>query len=317
VTTLGRQAPIEGDRLRSSSVGAQPKSTRRKVRRSPTVYFWLLAPALAVAVGFTIFPLVRTFSLSFTNLDLSGQADWIGTDNYARMLGDGLFWQSVGVSGVFLVVGVVLELVIAWTLALLLADSVSRLNNVLRTLFAIPMLLSPVVIGITWRVLLNPQFGWINAILQTPGMDWVGDPSKSLWVLIAVDVWQWTPFLFLMLSAGLVGIPGEVKEAARLDGANGLGILRHITFPLMLPVTLVAILLRSIDSTKTFELPFTLTSGGPGNTTTTVAIFMYRRAFSEFDQGYASALAVTITLALVIFAMIYLRIVRRVEGKFG
>lgn len=303
--------------LRSTGGGglAGPPPARRRL--DPTAYFWLLVPALAVTAGFTLFPLVRTLYLSFTNLGISGQADWIGADNYLRMISDGLFWQSVGVSAVFLVVGVLAELVIAWVLALLLAERVSRWSNALRTLFTIPMLLCPVVIGITWRVLFNPQFGWINGILNQPGLDWVGDPSKSLWVLIAVDVWQWTPFLFLMISSALVAIPTEVKEAARLDGAGGLRIFRFITWPLVLPVTLVAVLLRSIDSTKTFELPFTLTAGGPGNTTTTVAIYMYRRAFSEFDQGYASALAVTITIALVVFAMIYLRIVKRVEGAVG
>ena len=283
--------------------------------RLPTMYFWMLAPAIAVCLGFVIYPLFRTAFLSFTDLGAAGDANWVGADNYAKMVADRAFWNSLRVTGTFIVVGIAAELVLAWALALLLERRVSKMSNALRVTFAIPMMLCPVVIGITWRALLNPQYGWVNALLNTPNMDWVGDPSKALWVLIAVDVWQWTPFLFMLISAGLLSVPEEVREAARLDGAGGLRILRYITFPLLLPVTLIAILLRTLDATKTFDLPYTLTGGGPGTATQTIAIYLYKKAFAEFDQGYASAVAITITIALTIFALIYLWIVRRVERK--
>ncbi|MBF8194435.1 sugar ABC transporter permease [Nonomuraea sp. K274] len=283
--------------------------------RRPSVYFWLLAPAVAICLGFVVYPLLRTVYLSFTDLDATGQAGWIGVHNYVEMLGDSAFWNSLRVSATFIVVAIAVEVVLAWTLALLLERRVSALSNGLRIIFAIPMMLCPVVIGITWRALLNPTFGWINALLGTPNTDWIGDPAKALWVLIAVDVWQWTPFLFMLISAGLLSIPEEVREAARLDGAGAVRILRHITIPMMLPVTLIAILLRTLDATKTFDLPYTLTTGGPGTSTQTMAIFLYRNAFAEFDQGYASAVAVTITIALTLFATVYLWITRRVERK--
>ncbi len=283
--------------------------------RRLSVYFWLLAPALAVCLGLVVYPLLRTVYLSFTDLGASGRSQWIGGENYTRMLGDAAFWNSLRVTATFIVVGLVAELVLAWGLALLLERRVSRLSSALRITFAIPMMLCPVVIGIAWRALLNPSFGWINAILGTPNTDWTGDPGKALWVLIAVDVWQWTPFLFMLISAGLLAIPDEVREAARLDGAGAVRILRHITVPLMLPVTLVAILLRTLDATKTFDLPYTLTAGGPGTSTQTIAIFLYRNAFADFDQGYASAVAVTITAALTLFALLYLWMMRRVERR--
>lgn len=294
--------------------GASTPGPPRRIRR-PSVHFWLLAPAVAVCLGLVVFPLLRTLYLSFTDLDATGRANWIGLGNYAQMLHDSAFWNSLGVTAVFIVVGLALELVLAWTLALLLERSVSRLGNALRITFAIPMMLCPVVIGIAWRALLNPSFGWINAILGTPDMDWVGDPGKALWVLIAVDAWQWTPFLFMLISAGLLSIPDDVREAARLDGAGGLRLFRHITVPMMLPVTLVAVLLRTLDATKTFDLPYTLTSGGPGTSTQTIAIYLYRQGFAEFEQGYASAVAVTITLALTLFALFYLWMTRRAERK--
>lgn len=286
---------------------------RRRFRL--TAFFWMLAPAVAVCLGLVIYPLLRTVNLSFTDLDATGEASWVGADNYTRMLDDSAFWNTVGVTVTFIGAGIVLELILAWTLALLLERRVSRLSHAMRVVFAIPMMLCPVVIGITWRALLNPQFGWINALLGMPNTDWVGDPDRALWVLVAVSVWQWTPFMFMLISAGLLSIPDEIREAARLDGAGGIRIFRHITFPLVLPVTLIAVLLRTLDATKTFDLPYTLTAGGPGNATQTAAIFLYKTAFAEFDQGYASAVAVTITIALTVFALFYLWIVRRVEGR--
>lgn len=303
----------------ASTTAGRPRQTSsvsaagRPGRRLPTVYFWLMMPATAVVAIFTVWPILRTLYLSFCNLRANGQATWAGLDNYSRMVADGDFWQAVRVTVVFLVCGVAVQLLLAWTLALLLEQRVARLNNVLRTLFAIPMMLSPVVIGICWRALLNPQYGWVNWIFGTENAVWTGDPGKALWVLVAVDAWQWTPFLFLMISAGLVSIPDDVIEAARLDGANATQVFMRVKLPIMLPTMLVGILLRGVDATKVFELPFNLTSGGPGNATTTVAIYMYRRAFAEWDQGYASALAVAIILALVVVAFVYIRLLRRVE----
>lgn len=292
-----------------------PSRARRRQLRLPSVYFWMLAPAVAVCLGFVIYPLLRTVYLSFTDLGAAGDAELVGGANYAEMIRDAAFWNSLRVTAIFIVVGIVVELLLAWALALLLQGTVSRLSRTLRIVFAIPMMLCPVVIGITWRALLNPQFGWLNALFGTPEMDWVGDPSKALWVLIAVDVWHWTPFMFMLISAGLLSIPDEIREAARLDGAGAVRVLRHITIPLLMPATLIAVLLRTLDATKTFDLPYTLTGGGPGTSTQTIAIFLYRNAFAKFDQGYASAVAITVTIALTVFALVYLSIVRLVERK--
>ncbi len=296
--------------------GTRPRSKQPRLPlRMPTVYFWLLIPAFVVVVAFTIWPLMRTLYLSFCEMKANGVATWVGVDNYVAMWGDKRFWAAVWVTVMFVVVGVTVQLLIAWILALVLEQYVARLSNFLRTLFAIPMMLSPVVIGICWRALLNPQFGWVNAIFGLDQAVWTGNPKTALWVLVAVDAWQWTPFLFLIISAGLMSIPEDVIEAAQVDGASPVSIFMRIKLPLMAPAVLVGILLRGVDATKCFELPFNLTSGGPGNTTTTIAIFMYRRGFGEWDQGYASAVAVAVIVALSVAAFLFISLTRRVEER--
>jgi multiple sugar transport system permease protein len=301
----------------SISVPSAKTGTGRKPlrKRLPTVYFWLLIPAFVTVVAFSIWPVIRTVYLSFCTMRANGQSVWTGLSNYSRMMGDSSFWHSVRVTATFVICGVGLQLVLAWTLAMLLERRAARLGSVMRTLFAIPMMLSPVVIGICWRAMLNPQFGWVNWLLGTENAVWTGDPGKALWVLVAVDAWQWTPFLFLMISAGLVGIPDDIIEAARLDGCGAFNVFMRVKLPLMMPTVMVGILLRGVDATKVFELPFNLTNGGPGTATQTVAIFMYKRAFGEWDQGYASAIAVAIIIALVTVSLLFITLLRRVEEK--
>ncbi|MBB5791239.1 carbohydrate ABC transporter permease [Jiangella mangrovi] len=302
-------------RTRRTDVGGPAPGRSR--RRTPTAYFWMLVPSVALLLAFAGYPLVRTVMYSFTDLNAAGVGDIVGLDNYVRLFEDDLFREAVRVTVVYTVVSVAIEVVLAWGLALLLQGPISRLGHLLRVIIAIPMALCPVVVGIVWRFLFNPQYGWINALLGTPDRDWTGDPERALGVMIFVDVWAWTPFVFMMLSAGLLAIPDDIKEAARLDGANAVRSFWSITLPLMMPVTLVAMLLRIIDAAKAFDLPYALTSGGPGNATTTVGIFLYKRGFAEFQQGYASALAVVFTLALVVFAVVYLGVMRRADRRAG
>lgn len=304
-------------RGRETVRGPEPVTKRRRRRRMPTAFFWFLLPSLALLVAFAAYPLIRTVLYAFTDLSGSGEGEFIGFDNYVRLFGDAQFWASVRVTMIYTIVSVTIELLLAWTLALLLQGPISRSGHLLRVVITLPMALCPVVVGIVWRFLFNPQYGWVNAILGTPNMDWTGDPSRALGTLIFVDVWAWTPFIFMMLSSGLLAIPDDVKEAARLDGAGAVRGFWSITLPLMLPTMLVAMLLRTIDAFKAFDVPYTLTAGGPGNATTTVGIFLYRRGFAEFQQGYASSLAVVFTAALVLFALIYVQVMRRVERMAG
>jgi multiple sugar transport system permease protein len=301
---------------REKARGSAPVPERRR-RRAPTAFLLLLIPSFALLVAFAAYPLVRTVFYSFTDLSGAKTGELIGWDNYVRLLSNDQFWASVRVTTIYTVVSVTVELLGAWVLALLLQGPISRLGHLLRVVITLPMALCPVVVGIVWRFLFNPQYGWVNALLGTPDMDWTGSPTRALGTLIFVDIWAWTPFVFMMLSQGLLAIPDDVKEAARLDGAGAIRGFWSVTLPLMLPTMLVAMLLRTIDAFKAFDVPYTLTSGGPGNATTTIGVFLYRRGFADFQQGYASSLAVVFTAALIVFALVYVAVMRRVERMAG
>src|SRR5437773_8019231 len=180
------------------------------------------------------------------------------------------------------------------------------------------MILPPVVAGVTWRLIYNPNFGVLNGILRLFGLDtrrwtWLADPSLALPAVILVDVWEWTPFVFLILLAGLQAIPQEPYEAARIDGANAWQTFLHITLPLLIPAILVALLLRTMDLLRIFDQIFILTQGGPGFSTETVSLYIYRTAFRFFDFGYAAAMSFVLLLLTNIVSVGYIRLLQRQE----
>lgn len=275
----------------------------------------MLLPAVVLLAWLIGYPFISSVLLSFQQARLGRDATWAGLDNFTRMFADSEFYSSMGTTLVFAFSAVTIELVLAWLLALLLWNTLKRWGSLFRMLFTIPMLLSPVVVGVVWRVLLNPQYGWIPALIGDQQLDLLGTPSTALVTMIVIDAWQWTPFLFLIISAGLSGLSDEVLEAAKLDGATGLRLFGQVVFPLTLPVTIVAILFRLLDALKTFDLPFNLTQGGPGNSTQTIAIYLYRQAFTRYDQGYAVAISLIATCLLAAIALSLLGILRRAERK--
>jgi multiple sugar transport system permease protein len=276
---------------------------------------WLMpAPAILILVLFTVAPFVRTIYLSFTHVKMGRKIliTWIGTENYSRLFNDDLFWIALRHTATFTIVAVLGELILGYMIALLLYGEVSRWRSLFRSLFLLPMVLSPVVIGITWRALLNPSFGWVNHLLGTHQFQWLGTPSHALYVLAMVDIWQWTPFMFLIILAGLQGLPTEVLEAARVDGASPIQLFIQVIWPIMLPITTVAVLLRSIDALKIFDLVYNLTFGGPGTSTETMSFYMYRLAFKSFDHGYAAAVSVFLSIVTTILVTLFLRVSRRI-----
>ncbi|MGO4838117.1 carbohydrate ABC transporter permease, partial [Rhizobiaceae sp. 2RAB30] len=224
-------------------------------------------------------------------MKLGREPVWFGAGNYIRILNDPFFWISLRNTVVFTVTAVGVELLLGLALALLLYGEVTRWRSFLRTLFLLPMVLSPVVVGVTWRALLTPEFGWISQV--TGGsVGWLSDPSVALFTLVMVDVWQWTPFVFVILLSGLLAIPVDILEAARIDGANGWHRLKSIILPSLAPLIAVVVLLRAIDASKIFDLVFNLTQGGPGTATETLAFYIYRLSFKSYDLGYGAAISV-------------------------
>jgi multiple sugar transport system permease protein len=190
-----------------------------------------------------------------------------------------------------------------------------RGRSVFRSLLLVPMMLPAVVVGVVWRLMLNSNFGALNGTLKgigvnTDALTWTGSPKLAMASVIVADVWQWTPFMFLILLAGLQAIPQEPYEAALIDGASGWQTFRHVTLPLLKPAILIALLLRTMDLLRVFDQIFILTEGGPGFATETVSLYIYRTAFRFSNFGYAAAMSFVLLMITNVISVGYIRFLR-------
>jgi multiple sugar transport system permease protein len=270
-----------------------------------------VAPAVALLLALSIYPLLYSIQVSFT-----GRAGEFTFSHYVRLTQDRLFLQALGQTLLYTAVALTFEFVLGFALALLV-DSLAHGRGFFRAGLLAPMLLPPVVVAVIWRLIYNPQFGVLNGTLRAMGFNpdaltWTSGESSAMASVILVDIWEWTPFLFLLLSAGLQAIPQEPLEAARIDGASSWQIFRDILLPLLKPVILLAILLRAMDLMRIFDQIFILTQGGPGFATETISLYIYRTAFRFFNFGYAAAMSF-LGLALTIFFARWLMRVMKTE----
>jgi multiple sugar transport system permease protein len=257
-------------------------------RRIPPGLIWV-APALLVLAALSIYPLLYLIKVSLT--DVHG----ITFSNYARLFQDRLFSVAAGQTLLYAAVALALEFFLGLALALLV-DALTHGRALIRVGLLAPMLLPPVVAAVIWRLIYNPEFGVLNGTLRqfginTASLTWTSGRNTAMLSVILVDVWEWTPFLFLLLTAGLQAIPVEPLEAARVDGASYWQTLRDVIMPLLKPVILLALLLRSMDLLRIFDQIFLLTQGGPGSATETVSLYIYRTAFRFSNFGYAAAMS--------------------------
>ncbi len=257
-------------------------------RRIPPGLIWV-APALFVLAALSIYPLLYLIKVSLT--DSHGPT----LANYARLFQDHLFSVAAGQTLLYAAVALALEFFLGLALALLV-DSLVHGRALIRVGLLAPMLLPPVVAAVIWRLIYNPEFGVLNGMLRqlgvnTASLTWTSGRTTAMLSVILVDVWEWTPFLFLLLTAGLQAIPAEPLEAARVDGAGYWQTLRDVILPLLKPVILLALLLRSMDLLRIFDQIFLLTQGGPGSATETVSLYIYRTAFRFSNFGYAAAMS--------------------------
>ena len=287
----------------------------------------MLTPYLAVMAIALIYPLVQATILSFQDWQLGtplSSADWVGWKNYEFLLNDPRMWSSTVVTLVFAAAVVSIEMVLGVSLALLL-DRPLRGMTVFRTIFILPMMVAPIVVGLVWRFMYDEQFGTLNKLLNAVGLDglpWLSSPDWALPAIILADVWQWTPFVFILTLAALQGLPRSVMDAARMDGATPLQTVFHIKLPLIVPVLVVTLLLRLIDAFKVLEVIFIMTDGGPAASTEVLALHLYKTAFTAQQLGRASALAnlllilvLVIGVALIIVTKVGERRARRVERE--
>ena len=286
-------------------------------RRSPRLAPWLLiAPMLAIVVGIIGIAFVQALLLSFTSTKLGGSPGaWAGLDNYRQLWSNDNFRAAVGRTLYFAVLSVGLEMLLGVAVALLLNEKfVGR--TLLRALLVLPWALPTVVNAIMWRLIYNPEFGSLNALLTQVGLipsyrSWLGDPSSAMNAIIFADVWKNYPLVALIALAALQTVPDDLYQAAKMDGAGYWARFTAITLPAILPALMVALVLRSIEAFKVFDIIFVMTRGGPADSTKTVSFFVYQEAFSYMRAGSGASYALVAVLISACLVAVYLRLLRR------
>jgi multiple sugar transport system permease protein len=290
----------------------KPRGVARPMRRlgSRGFPYWLLLPATLILGLVVAYPLGYSFSKSLTSLHLtSNLSESVGFRNYSEILSDHQFWNSAELTAIFVVIAVAAETVIGYWLATVLA-SLSRARRYLLPAVLLPMMVTPVVMGLMWKYMLNQDFGvvnWLLSVVGLPTRDWLGDPSTALPTLIVIDIWMWTPFMALIFLAGILSLPREPYEAAAIDGASRWMTFFRVTLPLMRKVVVVALLLRTVDALQTLDVLFVTTKGGPGTKTQLLSYYSYKQGFEFFNMGYALALSWVLVAATLIIAVAYTR----------
>jgi len=273
----------------------------------------LLGPCLLYLAAFAIYPLIYSLRLSFTDLTAAdGTGRWVGLSNYGELLVDPLFWNAALNSAIMVGAAVTIQVVLGTALALFFNLQL-RGAAIVRGILVLPMLITPIVVGVMWRALLNPDWGLINWAIGRLGFEppnWLGSIGMAMKTLILVDVWQWTPFVFLIVFARLQALPQDVFEAAQLDGAGPFATFRHVTLPLLMPAIVFAAVFRAVDAFRSFDLIYGLSYGGPARSTTTLSFFSFQNGFQFQNYGYAAAVAYMMLLILLLGTTVLLRYVQ-------
>jgi ABC-type sugar transport system permease subunit len=281
--------------------------------REGILALWLLAPAMVAMGAVAVVPLAQSLWMSLHRVELAfpGPRPFVGLQNYLTAVQSPEFWKSAGVTVYFTVASVALELG-AGLLGAVLLNEEFRGRQLLRSLVLIPWAMLTLSTALMWFWIYNPTYGILNALLVRLGVVdapvvWLGDPLWAMPAVIVADAWKTTPFMTLLLLAGLQPIPWTLYEAAAVDGASRWQIFRYVVLPLLRPALLVAVILRSLQAFKVFDMIFVLTAGGPADATRVLAVYTYQQAFRYFHVGYGSALAWLITLATLVMVVLYLR----------
>jgi len=299
--------------IQSSELAKRWRAFYRRIE--PALY---ISPAFIVLFVILIYPLGYSFWLSFHEWTLRGfrkGIPFIGFENYIDLFSNPEFLKSLRITFIFVIVAIAIEMILGMGIALLL-DHDLKGKGFMRSIILIPMMCTNVVIGLTWRLLFNYEFGLVNYYLGRLGLgpvNWLSDTSVALPAVIIVDVWNTTSFVALLLLAGLQALPEEPYEAATIDGASSWQLFVYLTIPFLRPTILVVLLWRFIDTFRIFDVIYLLTAGGPARATETVSIYVYRNGFQFFNLGYASASSYIMIFFMLIIGAILARIIGRIE----
>jgi len=289
------------------------------IEKNPWV---LLLPGLIVLALLSLIPFGYAVNLSIHDVDLSKPYlgnPFVGFANFVRVFKDaratGAFANTLLIVGGAVVIETLLGLIVA-----LLLNQIVKGKTLVTVLLVLPMLISRVVVALLWKILYHPVIGPINWFMGEffgiPHIEWLANPSLTKFSIIIADVWQWTPFMILILSAGLEMLPRDTYEAAQIDGASSWKMFLHITIPLLTPVMGVAILFRSIEALRTFDLIYVLTAGGPGTTTETVDIYAYLVGLSRGSRiSYASAISIILLGATILLLTVFVRLLKGLRSE--
>lgn len=278
-----------------------------------TICGLFMLPALAILVLMVAYPFVSLLyysTLNFSILNPAKGSEFIGLDNYTRLLSRDSIWERFVFTGQFVLATVVVQFVLGVTVAYAFQRNF-RGRDLLFTVAMLPMMLCPIVVGFLWRYMFNSEWGVMNYLVTLLGfgkIDWLGVPGNALWAVVIADAWMWTPFVILLATAAFRGIPTDINEAAEIDGASPFFRFTRVTLPMSMPILLIAFLLRLIDAFKQSDLFFAMTGGGPGSDTETVAFRLGKIAFSHFYTGQASAFAVIILVIITGLSLIFVRL---------
>ena len=273
--------------------------------RALSPYFFIL-PAVAIMVAGLVYPVLQAFYLSLYDWKIGTKfedAPFVGIRHFIRMVSDENVHESVWVTLRFGFWTITIEMFLGVALALLLEKPI-RGASLFRTIFILPLMISPVVVGLIWRYLFDARIGWINYYLGKVGIEpqvWLGNADLAFFAIVFTDIWQWTPFIFIIVIAGLQALPSEILEASKIDGANWWQHILFVKLPMIRSILLIALLLRLIDVFRALEVMYILTGCGPGRATELLSLHIYNRAFETQQLGYASAISVL--LILIVFAL--------------
>ena len=283
-----------------------------KTPRSTVAAF--LGPSIAALLVIGIGPLLYAAwtSLHYFNLTKLRDVEFIGLDNYVSVLGDGAFWDAMGRTFALLLISMPIQLAFGLGIALLLHQpGLTFLKTLTRLSLVLPMATTYAVVGLLGQVMFNLKYGVINQLIGFVGfapIDWIGDPTYAFAAIIFWDIWQWTPFVTLVLLAGLTTVPSEIEEAATLETRKWTTVLRHVQLPYLLPGLTAVLILRTADTLKLFDMVFTMTRGGPGASTELISLLIQRVGFRAFDQGLASAQAIILLVITIVLSRLYIRL---------
>lgn len=277
--------------------------------------YWLITPAVFLLLLIGLFPLIYSLIVSFQNINLIDiDTSFHGGLNYRMLLNDSRLWQSFQHTLVFMVIALPIELILGMLMALLCLERLPG-KQIFIALLLLPTVISPIVAGAAWRLLFDNRFGPINQVISW----FAGEPVTILWTInptfvypaiLITEIWQWTPFMFLLLLAALGNVDKSQIEAAQIDGASYWRIFFRIMLPAIAPVMVIAILIRALDLFRLFDMVWALTQGGPGTSTETVSIYAYVQGFKQFETSYTAAIAF---LVIVMLSAVVIYALKRVE----